>query len=312
MQDIDRKLGIVAATQHSLIALDDVVRAGGNKDHARRRVNSGRWESVADGVYRLTGVPWTYEAQVLALIFAAGDGAVASFFCALRLLGLGFRSAPPEISIPRDHFHRPDGARVHTSRDLGRCDILTLNGIPITDPARTILDVAQRLRPATLRRLIEQGRRAELLTWHDLIVCVATHARRGRRGIRKLRAVIAAGVADDEITDTDSELASLGLLREYELGEFTVHHRVYDDEGQLLAEMDFAFVDDMVDIEINGSVHLVDPKVQEKDEARDHDMRGRGWTVRRIWWEIPVREPERFIRIVRATLTEARSRRGHR
>ncbi|MBA2608305.1 MAG: hypothetical protein H0U92_05180 [Actinobacteria bacterium] len=308
MVDLDRRLAEIARHQHCLITLEDVIKSGGTADHARRRVQSGRWVWVFHGVYRLAGVPWTYEAQVLALVFAAGPGAVASFMCAARLLGFGFPTAAPEVTIPRGRKPLQGSARVHTSTDLDRCSIVVRNGIPMTDPARTILDLGRYLKERALARAAEAARRQELVTWHDLIECLTAHARKGRHGVRRLRMVISGGVRNSAVTDTDSELLALSIFREHGFDEPTLQHRVYDDEGELVAEMDFAYVDRMINFEINGSVHL-DPEVAEKDEARDQDLRSRGWTVRRIWWEIPVHQPDKFVRILRATLRAAEARR---
>lgn len=308
MQDIDRKLAVVAARQHSLITLDDVLAAGGTRQHAAARVGAGRCDALYDSVYRIAGVPWTYQASVLAAVFAAGDGACASHFCALRLLGVGFPHAVPEISIPRGRFFRPNGVVVHTSTDLERCRIVTRDGIPLTDPARSLLDSARKLRGVALVNAVERGRRLKLVTWHDLIACVAAHARSGRHGIRRMREVIAAGAASDEITETDSELAALGLFREHGFAEPRLQHRVFADDGRLVANMDFAYDDDRVNFEIDGPVHL-DPAVRLADEARDHELRECfDWTVRRIWYEIPVYNPKLFLSIVRSTFAEARTK----
>jgi hypothetical protein len=41
-----------------------------------------------------------------------------------------------------------------------------------------------------------------------------------------------------------------------------------------------------------------------KDEERDDYLRAKfGWRIRRIWWEIPMYEPRKFLQIVKATLT---------
>lgn len=303
-EPLDQELAAVALRQHGVICLDDVIKAGGEHHHARRRVASGRWTQVHRGVYRLAGAPWTWHGQVMAAVKAAGPGAVASFFCAARLHGFGFMKAFPEVSVPRGRFHRPQGVTVHTSTDLDRCKVVERDGIPTTDVARTLLDVGGALRyMQTFARTVEQARRLDKTSWHDLVVCLAAHARRGRRGITKLRELIAVGMANDEVTDTDSELIALTLLREYGFPEPTLQHRIYATDGRLVAEMDLAYVDRKLDFEINGEVHR-DPIVIAKDDLRDAEVRDiHGWTVRRIWWEIPVRQPHEFIRIVRQYLS---------
>lgn len=302
-ESLDATLARIALRQHGILSCEDVFAAGGKLHHIKNRVRSGRWIRVHHGVYRLAGVPFTWHSRVLAAIKAAGPGAVASFFCAARLHGFGFMKASIEISVPRGRFHRPEGITVHTSTDLGRCEVVERDGIPCTDVARTLLDVGGALTfMNTFARTVEQARRLDKVTWHDLVVCLAKHARRGRRGITRLRELIEVGMGNDEVTDTDSELIALSLLREYGFPEPTLHHRIYADDGRLVAELDIAYVDRRLDFEIDGTVHL-DPVVRAKDDDRDEELRERyGYTVRRIWWEIPVRRPAEFIQIVRQYL----------
>ena len=183
---LDKLLAAIALRQHGIVALSDVVEAGGHHHHARRRLEAGRWIKVHRGVYRLAGVPFTWHSQVMAALKAAGRGAVASFFCAARLHGFGFRNAAVEISVWRGHHHRPEGVKVHTSTDLDRCEIVERDGIPCTDIARTLLDIGGALKfVQTFARTVEQARRLDKVTWHDLVVCLAAHARRGRRGMAR-------------------------------------------------------------------------------------------------------------------------------
>lgn len=97
----------------------------------------------------------------------------------------------------------------------------------------------------------------------------------------------------------------MALFRETEFGEPTLQHRLIDPDGELVAEMDFAYLPDKTNFEIDGSVHL-DPEQKRKDDARDAACRRRGWTVRRIWCEIPVKQPNEFLKIVRDTMRDAR------
>ena len=305
MVDLDRRLAEVALHQHGLFTIDDVLLAGGTDDHAFRRVIAGRWERPYNGVYRLAGIPWTYEAEVMALVLAGRPGAAASHKCAARLEGLGFVTAKPEISLPRGRNFRPDddGVTVHTSTDLHRCEIVMRNGVPTTDVSRTLLDLGRYIRPQALGRAVALARKKDLADWHDLAVCLATHARKGRHGITRMREVIAAGVVNDGISETDSELLALSLIREHGFEEPTLQHRVYGAEGELLAELDIAYVDRKTAFEIDGPIHLK-PEVKRKDDARDDLLRARyGWTIRRVWYEIPVNEPREFVKIVRDTLS---------
>ena len=117
-----------------------------------------------------------------------------------------------------------------------------------------------------------------------------------------MRELIAEGMARDEVTETDSELIALSLLLEHGFPEPVLQHEVRDAYGEIVAKMDFAYLDSRKNIEIDGRVHLL-PEVKQKDEARDFVLREYyDWKVRRIWWEIPVYEPRKFVEIMRQVL----------
>ena len=304
-EKFDKKLAAIAAKYHSVITLADVADCGGRRHHAKARVAAGRWIKVHPGVYRLSGAPWTWEGKAYAAVRAAGDAAVASHQCAARLHGIAFSTALPEISVPRGTRIRLKGVIVHMSRDLDRGETMLVQHIPVTDPARTTLDLARYIEGTLLRDAIETGRRLGLYNWHELIVCLVKHARKGRHGITRLRTAIAAGAVNDGITDTDSELVALSLIREHDLPEPTLQHRVWSANGRIVADMDFAYVDKRINYEIDGPIHLR-PEVKAKDDERDHELRTvYGWTVRRIWYEIPLYQPRKFLQIVRETLRTA-------
>ena len=301
--DFDRELAAIALSHHSIITLEDVARVGGDKYDAHWRLGRGRWIHVYDRVYRLAGAPFTYESQVYAAICAAGPAAVVSHFCAARLHGIGFTKALPELTVPRGRFHRPAGITVHTSTDLARCDTVMVAGcIPATDPNRTLLDMARRLRDTPLRNAINDARRLQIVDTSSLVRTLAAHARRGRPGIKRFRETLVATSAREALTETDSEEVAVALLKEHGFPEPTVQHEVRAADGRLVARMDIAYVQEKTNFEIDGPVHD-DPEVGAKDEERDHELRARyGWTVRRIKHFIPLDQPRRFLAIVRDTL----------
>jgi hypothetical protein len=264
-------------------------------------VRTERWQHVDVGVFRLAGVPLTWQGRLLAPILGIGDGAVASHFAAAALHGIdGFGRGVPEISIPRGHEHRRTAVRVHTSTDLDRCRTVTLDGIPATDLARTILDIGRRVGDRRLLRAIEWGRRAELLDWPAMIRTLAHHARRGRPGIQRLRRVIVANVDRTEVTDSDFELLVLALLAEAGLPTPVLHHRVLAGE-RFVAEVDLAYPELKIAIELDGAVHLRSD-VRERDLPRQNDLVLEGWVVLRFTWQRFADRPDRLVAEVREAI----------
>jgi very-short-patch-repair endonuclease len=178
-----------------------------------------------------------------------------------------------------------------------------VDGIPVTEAARTALDLARYVGRQRLLRDIEWMRREQLTSWDELIRTLAVHARRGRPGIRKLRAVILANAHRDEITDADLELLVLSLLREHGLPEPVLHHRVHDGD-RFVAEVDLAYPAQRVAIECDGDVHLR-PEVRDRDLPRGNDLALIGWTVLRYSWERVRDRPAAVVAEVRAALRAA-------
>ncbi|MEQ1787039.1 MAG: DUF559 domain-containing protein [Acidimicrobiales bacterium] len=280
--------------QHGLLELDQVRAVGGSDDQVHNRLASGRWEAFDERVYRLAGIPVTWHTKVLGPILSAGPNAVASHHAAAALHGApGFGRGVAELTIPRgEKFRRPE-LRVHTSTDLDRCTRMVVEGIPVTDPARTLLDVARTVGDQRLLRTVEWARRTGATDWTDLIATLAGHARRGRPGVRRLRRVIVANAHREEITDSDMEVLALALLREHGLPEPVLHFVVYDGT-RFVAEVDLAYPELMIAIELDGSVHLRSD-VRERDLPRQNDLVLLGWTVLRFTWERLQRSPELLI-----------------
>jgi very-short-patch-repair endonuclease len=294
VSELDRRLAEVASSQRTLIRLADVEHAGGSRSDAHRRVEGGRWTRLDQGVFALTGMPLDWTTRLLATVFAAGPGAVASHLAAARLHRIpGFERAGLEVSIPRGRRYRRQGVRSHESTDLDRCQVVVRDGVPVTDPGRTLLDLGRYLGVARLTRAVEAARRMGLVTWPSLISTLARHARRGRHGTRRLRAVILANAHRTEITDTDMELLVLGLIRDSGLPEPAVHHRVYDGD-RFVAEVDLAYPDLKIAIECDGGVHLIE-EVRDRDLEKQNDLTLLGWQVLRFGWNRTRTRPDRVV-----------------
>jgi hypothetical protein len=66
-------------------------------------------------------------------------------------------------------------------------------GIPVTSPARTLIDIASQLPYMPLRRAVRQALSLRLLSTRDLVEALGRHSH--RRGAAKLRRIIAEGPA---------------------------------------------------------------------------------------------------------------------
>jgi very-short-patch-repair endonuclease len=115
--------------------------------------------------------------------------------------------------------------------------------------------------------------------------------------------VILAHADRTEITDSDFELLVLAAIAEHGLPAPVLHHRVVEG-GRFVAEVDLAYPDLRVAIELDGRVHL-QPEVRERDLPRQNDLVLLGWTVLRFSWHRFANHPERVIAEIRAAMRAA-------
>jgi len=304
----DEELAEVAARQHALVTAQQAIDLGGSRKMLASRVTRHQLVPVDIDVFRAAGAPPTWESRVLASVLAAGDGAVASHRTAAALWEFeGFSRGTPELTVPRGRRYRRPDVLTHESTDLDRCGTRMRLGIPVTDPSRTLLDLCRFIGDRRLLRASESARRLRLTSWSELIATLAKHARRGRPGIRRMRRLIAANAHRGEITDTDFELLVLALLVENGLPEPVVHHTLRSPDGTVLAELDLAYPDLRIAIELDGGIHR-QREVFERDRPRQNMIVLGGWIVLRFTWTTFVERPETIVKEVAAAIRLARGR----
>ena len=127
------------------------------------------------------------------------------------------------------------------------------------------------------------------------------HARRGRPGITRLRRVITTNIELTEVTDSLFEALVVSLLAEHGLPAPVLHHRIVGPDGVFLAEVDLAYPDRLIAIELDGEIHRTSD-VFHADRPRQNTLELLGWTVLRFTWRQLQNQPDLIIRQVRAAL----------
>jgi hypothetical protein len=117
----------------------------------------------------------------MAAVLACGEGAALSHFSAAVLWSMLNGDGKVHVTTPRDRG-RP-GLVVHRAR-LEEEDIRRRAGIPVTAPARTLIDLADVAPKRTLERAIDE---AEYLR----LDCTGLEPRHGRQGSARLALVLA-------------------------------------------------------------------------------------------------------------------------
>jgi very-short-patch-repair endonuclease len=145
---VERQLGHVTRVQ--------LLAAGWSRGAIKSHVNRGLLIRVHAGVYAVGHVPQHAHARSLAAVLACGDGTALSHAAAAALWGV--MEWPPRMEVISTRQHRRPGISTHRSSTLTRQDIRRRHGVPVTSPARTVLDLQRRLTDARLQRVVNDLR----------------------------------------------------------------------------------------------------------------------------------------------------------
>jgi predicted transcriptional regulator of viral defense system len=187
----DQAVAALAGRQAGVVSHRQLAALGLTASAIDRRIRAGRLHPIHRGVYavghRAVGVVGMRWAAVLAV----GDGAVVSHATAGAAYDLRRSSSTViHVTVPgRAGRKRRPGIRVHRPESLLADEVTTLDGLPITTPARTLLDLAAGLRGRPLEAAVAAERR-RLLDFADLHELLARYPR--RPGSSSLKAVCRA------------------------------------------------------------------------------------------------------------------------
>jgi len=187
----DRVLGRLAAGQWGLITRQQALAAGCSSTMIGRRLSAGRWHRLGAGVYRFDGAPITWHQRALAACLVSGPDAVISHRSAAVLHGIsGFRPGPLHLTVPAGRSGRNPLARVHRSEVLPKADVTRLDGIPVTRPARVLIDLASVVGRGELEEAVDDVLCRRLVPLADLASRAGDLA--GRRGMASLSRILEA------------------------------------------------------------------------------------------------------------------------
>jgi len=256
----DSVVARIAARQHGNATRLQLLNAGFTNNAIARRVAAGQLHRVHNGVYAVGRPPQTALERASAAVLACGPTAALSHLPALALWDLaGWPARVEEVVVSQDR--RPSTVRVHICRTLLPRDVRRRHGIPVTSPARTLLDCAPLLTDRARTRAVNDALRAKLLKpahLAELLLRCPTHP--GAQSLRQL-VETEAGVTRSVLEDM-----FLAFCRRYGLPRPKVNQRV---NGY---EVDFLFEVEALIVEVDGWDFHRSRDSFERDRIRDADI----------------------------------------
>ena len=292
----------VAARQHGVISRSQLVAAGCSDRNVRTLVRDGLLERRERGIYVIGGSPPTWHQRVLIACFAGGPLALAGHRCATSLWRFDrYRAGVIELAAPYESARIRAGLRVHRSTDLPARDRTVLDGIPVTSPARTLVDVSRFMTPTRLASMVDDAVRRDLTSYEELHERFSALARPGRDGIATMRAVLADRPGGAPVPGSSFETEVKALLLTGGVPEPVLQHRVQCDDMTYV--LDLAWPELLVAVECDGFRFHRTPDQLEWDARRQSELALRGWLVHHVTWRRTRRDSEGMVRDVRRLLS---------
>jgi very-short-patch-repair endonuclease len=274
----DAAFSELAWRQHGVVGRAQLIALGLGEDAIDRRVRRRWLHRVHRGVYAVGHVNLTRNGRFMAAVLACGEGAALSHFSAAVLWGM-LNEWGGAIHVTSDARRRRPGLVVHEA-SLGGGEVRKRAGIPVTAPARTLIDLADVAPRRTLERAIDE---AEYLR----LDCTGLAPRHGRRGNGTLSSVLAVHRPGSTRTRSELEEMFIRLCDSHGLPrpEVNVHVEGY--------ECDFVWREQRLIVETDGAAAHSGERRRVRDLERDAELAAAGWRVIRITYERLLREPER-------------------
>jgi very-short-patch-repair endonuclease len=287
----DLSVARLAAAQWGVLSLDELRSCGLSRDAVESRTRNGHLHPLYRGVYAVGHPNITREGCYLAAVKACGPTAVLSHYSAAALYGLvRWDDRFPQVTTRTERKHK--GIRVHRSSTLEVRDITRHKGIPVTTPARTLIDLAATFDYRALRRTVREAHR-NLVTIRQIL---ETLERLGPRpGIANLRRILATGHAP---TRSELEDAVLDLLLNAGFQRPDVNQPLHINGRTIIP--DFRWPEQQLIIEADGAEWHDDRLTREDDAEKQALLEAQGERVIRITWAQAIAHRSQSLERIRA------------
>jgi hypothetical protein len=277
-----------------VISAAELRDCGLSKKAVSRRVRKGWLHSMHRGVYAVGHDNPPLQGRFLAAVKACGPGAVLSHFAVAAHVGMvRWDGRLPEVTVVGPGARGHSGIRVHRAACLEEADITVHQGIPITSPARTLVDLASILDQRRLRRAVRQAQSLELVEPQQL---VETLGRLGpRRGVTKLGRILASGPAPtrSELEDVVLDLMLAGGFAHPDVNVPLVL-------GGREVVPDFRWPEQQLIVEADGAAWHDNKLSKEDDAERQALLEAHGERIVRVTWPQAVSQSQQTLARIRA------------
>jgi very-short-patch-repair endonuclease len=263
----------VAQTQHGLLTTGQLHALGLAGPAIHRRRCAGSLTQVHRGVYATGAAPATGLQRRLAAVLATQPHSLLSHADALWLWGaIAEPKGPPHVTAPG---RRARPAITTHEAALRSDDLCALDHVPLTAPARSLLDFAAAGDAEELSRAINELRVQRLI--RDSDIDEVRDRTRGHHGWKLLNRVLAAE-SEAGFSREELERRTIALIREAGLPSPRRNARV----GHW--EVDFLWPEQRLIVETDGYAVHSTRLAFERDRRKQAELQELGYEILRFTW----------------------------
>ncbi len=268
------EIAALAARQHGVVGLSQLRDLGLSARAVQHRAARGRLHRIHRGVYAVGYPKLTGRGHWMAAVLACGPDAALSHRSAAGLWGLRPDNRPKsDISLPSPSARPKQAIEVHRSVTLTPDDVTTVDGIPCTTLARTLVDLGDVVNRRAVERAVEQ---AEVLRLFDLRKVERAIAQAGRRRGAGILSSVLEDLDGPTLTHSELEEAFLALCRQAALPTPEVNAWMTLPDGGAI-KVDFLWRGERLAVETDGHPFHRTRQSRERDTKRDQLLRLAGF-----------------------------------
>jgi very-short-patch-repair endonuclease len=277
-RDIDIRR--ITARQHGLIRRSQLTELGIPSGSLAHAIRTGRLEWLSERVLRLGGSARTLDQLAMAAALDIPGGAVAILSAGAMMDLPGFELEPIHVLTDRTpNRGGPHLGIVHTSVRYTSGDVMVIRGIPVTNPLRTLRDLAGRLHFDRLDLVCERMLSRRLLRVEQLHRLMADlPLKGGARGTAALRRLALSRGPDHRPAESNLERRFEQILEDARDAPFERQVDLGDDTGWI-GRADFVDRSIRLVVEVQSAMFHAGRVDRARDEARFARLRRAGWTV---------------------------------
>lgn len=292
------RVGQIAELQRGRVSRDQLRAAGVTDSATKHLIASGRLIREHRAVYQVRPAIEIPLGRETAALLACGPNAFLSHGSAAGLWKLRDPVVGPvDVTVLRDRHRKTPGIRGHRSGCLLARDVRLEQGLPVTSPARTLLDRAATVNMHELERELDEALAVlRIVRIGELDDVLARGA--GHRGTGILRRLLRRR-GHETITQSEAERLFLALIRQGGLPEPETQVRIAG------YKVDFLWRKERVVFEIDGYRFHTSRSAFDRDRRKDLALKQARCDPNRVSRDQVKHEPLLVLAHVAAALARA-------